>query len=53
MMPDNHAGNMMQIHQHMAFAHGACNLLEYSPWTRHCFEEPATVRDGEFGKPAR
>jgi L-alanine-DL-glutamate epimerase-like enolase superfamily enzyme len=43
-----HVGDMMQIHQHTALAHPACGLLEFIPWTRECFEEPATVRDGEF-----
>jgi L-alanine-DL-glutamate epimerase-like enolase superfamily enzyme len=46
-----HVGDMMQVHQHTAFAHPACSLLEYIPWTRHCFAEPATVRDGEFVLP--
>jgi L-alanine-DL-glutamate epimerase-like enolase superfamily enzyme len=46
-----HVGDMMQVHQHTAFAHPACNLLEFIPWTQHCFEEPATVRDGEFVLP--
>lgn len=47
-----HVGDMMQVHQHTALAHGACKLLEYIPWTRHCFEDPATVRAGEFVPPA-
>lgn len=46
-----HVGDMMQVHQHTAFAHPACNLLEFIPWTQHCFEEPATVRNGEFVLP--
>jgi L-alanine-DL-glutamate epimerase-like enolase superfamily enzyme len=46
-----HVGDMMQVHQHTAFAHPACSLLEFIPWTQHCFEEPATVRDGEFVLP--
>jgi L-alanine-DL-glutamate epimerase-like enolase superfamily enzyme len=44
----SHVGDMMQVHRHTSFAHPSCNLLEYIPWTQHCFEEPATVRDGEF-----
>ena len=47
-----HVGDMMQVHQHTALAHEACRLLEFIPWTRHCFEDPATVRDGEFLPPA-
>jgi L-alanine-DL-glutamate epimerase-like enolase superfamily enzyme len=47
-----HVGDMMQVHQHTAFAHPACGLLEFIPWAQECFEEPATVRDGEFRLPA-
>jgi L-alanine-DL-glutamate epimerase-like enolase superfamily enzyme len=43
-----HVGDMMQVHRHTSFAHPSCGLLEYIPWTQQCFEEPATVRDGEF-----
>lgn len=46
-----HVGDMMQVHRHLAFAHPACGLLEYIPWTRHCFQEPATVQRGEFVLP--
>ncbi len=46
-----HAGDMMQVQQHLAFAHPACQLLEYIPWLRVCFEEPATVEDGYFRLP--
>jgi len=41
-----HAGDMMQIHQHVSLAHPSCELLEYIPWLRECFEEPATVEGG-------
>jgi L-alanine-DL-glutamate epimerase-like enolase superfamily enzyme len=47
-----HVGDMMQVHQHTALAHPACELLEFIPWAQECFEEPATVRDGEFVPPA-
>jgi L-alanine-DL-glutamate epimerase-like enolase superfamily enzyme len=43
-----HIGDMMQMHLHLAIAHQACKLLEYIPWTRDCFVEPATVKDGVF-----
>jgi L-alanine-DL-glutamate epimerase-like enolase superfamily enzyme len=43
-----HVGDMMQVHRHLAFCHPACGLLEYIPWTRHCFQEPATIQRGEF-----
>lgn len=46
-----HVGDMMQVHQHTALAHAACGLLEFIPWAQHCFEEPATVRDGKFLPP--
>lgn len=47
-----HVGDMMQVHQHTALAHPACELLEFIPWAQECFEEPAAVRDGEFVPPA-
>ncbi len=46
-----HIGDMMQVHLHLAIAHPACDLLEYIPWMRGCFEEPATVEDGYFVAP--
>lgn len=46
-----HVGDMMQVHQHTSIAHPSSNLLEYIPWTRHCFEEPATVSGGQFIPP--
>lgn len=46
-----HVGDMMQVHLHLSLAHQACNQLEYIPWLRECFEEPATVRDGSFVPP--
>jgi L-alanine-DL-glutamate epimerase-like enolase superfamily enzyme len=29
-----HAGDMSQVHVHLAFAHPACAVLEYIPWDR-------------------
>ncbi len=43
-----HIGDMMQVHLHLAIAHPTCKLLEYIPWLRECFKEPATVREGTF-----
>ena len=43
-----HAADMVQVHLQVLIAHSACDLLEYIPWLRHCFEEPATVEDGFF-----
>ncbi|MBW7921433.1 MAG: mandelate racemase/muconate lactonizing enzyme family protein [Rubellimicrobium sp.] len=44
----SHVGDMMQTHLHTAIGHPACTMLEYIPWMRECFTEPATVRDGWF-----
>jgi L-alanine-DL-glutamate epimerase-like enolase superfamily enzyme len=46
-----HIGDMAQVHLHLSIAHRACALLEYIPWMRECFVEPATVRDGTFVLP--
>lgn len=46
-----HIGDMMQVHLHLTIAHPACSLLEYIPWLRDCFEEPATVEEGFFTVP--
>lgn len=43
-----HIGDMMQVHLHLVVAHPACDLLEYIPWMRECFVEPATVNAGRF-----
>jgi len=48
-----HIGDMAQVHLHLAIAHPACRLLEYIPWMRDCFEEPATVKEGHFVPPER
>jgi L-alanine-DL-glutamate epimerase-like enolase superfamily enzyme len=47
-----HAGDMVQVHLHLALAHPACTILEYIPWLRDCFEEPATVKDGQALAPS-
>ncbi len=46
-----HVGDMGQIHVHLAMAHPTCNLLEYIPWIRECFEDPIVVRDGLYQPP--
>jgi len=46
-----HAGEMSQVHVHIAFHSSSCSVLEYIPWIRQCFLDPATVRDGWFVKP--
>jgi L-alanine-DL-glutamate epimerase-like enolase superfamily enzyme len=49
----SHIGDMMQVHLHTAIAHPACTMLEYIPWLRDCFVEPATVREGCFVTPTQ
>jgi|TARA_B110000046_G_scaffold185804_1_gene229452 L-alanine-DL-glutamate epimerase-like enolase superfamily enzyme len=44
----SHVGDMMQVHLHLAVMHPACTMLEYIPWMRECFTEPATTKDGNF-----
>ena len=46
-----HAGDMSQVHVHLAYAHPACAVLEYIPWIKHCFTDPAEVAGGHFRRP--
>ena len=46
-----HAGDMSQVHVHLSYAHPACQVLEYIPWIKDCFTEPADVVDGGFRLP--
>jgi len=46
-----HVGDMAQVHQHLCFAHPACNLLEYIPWLRDWMEHPARIQDGHYLAP--
>ncbi len=46
-----HAGEMSQVHVHLAHAHPAVAVLEYIPWIKDAFIEPAEVRDGAFVTP--
>ena len=48
-----HAGDMSQVHVHLSYAHTACAVLEYIPWIKDCFVEPAQVEDGYFRLPAQ
>jgi len=48
-----HAGDMSQVHVHLAYAHPACAVLEYIPWIKDCFTDPAEVVDGAFRRPTR
>ena len=47
-----HAGDMSQVHVHLSYAHPACAVLEYIPWIKHCFTDPAEVVDGHFRMPS-
>jgi len=47
-----HAGDMSQVHVHLAYAHPACAVLEYIPWIKDCFTDPAEVVDGSFKRPS-
>lgn len=46
-----HAGEMSQVHVHLAHWHPSTSLLEYIPWIKDHFEEPADVQDGCFLRP--
>jgi L-alanine-DL-glutamate epimerase-like enolase superfamily enzyme len=46
-----HAGDMSQVHVHLSYAHPACAVLEYIPWIKDCFTDPAEVVDGYFRLP--
>jgi L-alanine-DL-glutamate epimerase-like enolase superfamily enzyme len=44
---------MSQVHVHLAYWHPATSILEYIPWIKDHFEEPAHVTDGHFVRPER
>lgn len=46
-----HAGEMSQVHVHLSYWHPASTILEYIPWIKDHFHEPAHVRDGIFLRP--
>jgi L-alanine-DL-glutamate epimerase-like enolase superfamily enzyme len=46
-----HAGDMCQVHVHLAYAHPALNQLEYIPWIKDWFAEPIAVVDGVYRRP--
>ena len=46
-----HAGDMSQVHVHLSYAHPAIAVLEYIPWIKDCFTDPAEVVDGHFRVP--
>jgi L-alanine-DL-glutamate epimerase-like enolase superfamily enzyme len=46
-----HAGDMSQVHVHLSYAHPACEVLEFIPWIKACFTDPAEVVNGYFRRP--
>ena len=48
-----HAGDMMQVHQHLAgtFLSETAPLLEFIPWTRDAFVHRSVVQDGYAERP--
>ena len=48
-----HAGDMSQVHVHLAYAHPAVAVLEYIPWIKDCFTEPARSSPAPSGFHAR
>jgi len=47
-----HAGEMSQVHVHLAEALPHHTILEYIPWIAHAFTDPATVQEGVFRLPS-
>ncbi len=47
-----HAGDMCQVHVHLAYAHPASTQLEYIPWIKDWFEEPIVVEGGAYRRPS-
>lgn len=46
-----HAGEMSQVHVHLSYWHPASTILEYIPWIKDHFQEPANVEGGLFKRP--
>lgn len=46
-----HAGDMMQVHQHLIFTTPAAHVFEHIPWGRELFVEPASIVDGALVRP--
>jgi L-alanine-DL-glutamate epimerase-like enolase superfamily enzyme len=46
-----HAGEMSQVHVHLAYAHPAVAVLEYIPWIKDQFVDPIRVQGGCFALP--
>jgi L-alanine-DL-glutamate epimerase-like enolase superfamily enzyme len=48
-----HAGEMSQVHVHLSYWHPASTILEYIPWIKDHFGEPADVVAGVYKRPQR
>ncbi|WP_376097810.1 mandelate racemase/muconate lactonizing enzyme family protein [Roseomonas sp. CCTCC AB2023176] len=48
-----HAGDMGQVHVHLAVWHPASTSMEWIPWIREWFEEPVRVARGIWLRPER
>lgn len=46
-----HAGDLMQVHQHLSLALPNVQMLEYLPWCTSIWEEPARVERGFLQAP--
>ncbi len=46
-----HAGEMSQVHTHLAFANPVCRIIEYIPWIKDAFTDPVNVKDGNVIRP--
>jgi L-alanine-DL-glutamate epimerase-like enolase superfamily enzyme len=46
-----HAGDMVQVHQHLVAATANAPMIEYIPWTRELFTEPVMVDGGQVVVP--
>jgi L-alanine-DL-glutamate epimerase-like enolase superfamily enzyme len=46
-----HAGDMVQVHQHLVASCPNSPMIEYLPWTREIYEEPAKVVKGRIQLP--
>jgi L-alanine-DL-glutamate epimerase-like enolase superfamily enzyme len=46
-----HAGDMVQVHQHLVAATANAPMIEYIPWIRELFTEPVVVADGRVVVP--
>jgi L-alanine-DL-glutamate epimerase-like enolase superfamily enzyme len=46
-----HAGEMMQVHQHLVFSAPTAHVFEHIPWGRELFANPAKLDGGELLRP--